>query len=127
MRLLIDTHVLIWAVAESYRLSAPARAAITAPANSVFVSAVTAWEIAIKQALGPIDFPLDAFDVELDHAGFEQLPMTSSHGIAAGSLPRHHRDPFDRMLIAQALEEGLTLVSGDDAFAPYGVPLLPAA
>ena len=127
MRLLLDTHVLIWSVSAPQRLSAAARAAIVAPANSVFVSAATAWEMAIKQALGRLDFPLDSFDEELAHAGFDHLPVTAAHGIAAERLPRHHGDPFDRMLIAQALADGLTLVSDDGAFAPYGVPLLPAA
>jgi PIN domain nuclease of toxin-antitoxin system len=124
VRLLLDTHTLIWAVATPARLSPVARAAITDPRNAVFVSAATAWEIAIKHALGRLTFPVDRFDEEMAAAGFEQLPVRIGHGLAAGGLPRHHADPFDRMLIAQALIEGLTLVSDDAVFPAYAVPLL---
>ena len=88
------------------------------------VSAITPWEISVKQAQGRIDFPLDRFDEIIAGMGFEVLPIECTHGIAAGRLPKHHRDPFDRMLIAQAMTDGLTLVSADRAFDRYDVPVL---
>ena len=97
---------------------------MAAPDNQVFVSAVTAWEIAIKRALGRLKFPIDRFDDILVRMGFDTLPILPAHAIAAGSLPRHHDDPFDRMLIAQARVESLTLVSSDQAVGRYDVPVL---
>ena len=97
------------------------RAVLAAPGNTVFVSAATAWETAIKRALGRLDFPLEEFDAILARAGFDPLPVTPAHGIDAGGLPRHHGDPFDRMLIAQARLDRLALVSEDEAFAAYDV------
>jgi PIN domain nuclease of toxin-antitoxin system len=126
VRLLLDTHALIWALAEPARLSPEARDALGEPAHAVFVSAASAWEIAIKASLGRLDFPLAAWERALAEAGFAELPVRGPHAIAAGSLPRHHADPFDRMLIAQARHEGLTLVTRDAAFAAYGVALLAA-
>lgn len=123
MRLLLDTHVLIWAVSRPERLEARIRAALAAPGTTAFVSAVSAWEIAIKRALGRLGFPLEDFDRVLDEAGLEHLPVLAAHGIEAGSLPRHHGDPFDRMLIAQARVEDLVLVSEDVALAAYDVRL----
>lgn len=124
MRLLLDTHALIWALAAPHRLAADARTAIVLPENTVHVSAATAWEIAIKHALGRLAFPIDRFVTEVEAAGFSHLPIRADHALAAGSLPRHHADPFDRILVAQALIEGLTLVSDDAAIAAYDVPLL---
>jgi PIN domain nuclease of toxin-antitoxin system len=104
------------------------RAALASPDNHVFVSAATAWEISIKQALGRLKFPLDRFDEILQRIGFSAMPIHPGQAIAAGCLPRLHNDPFDRMLIAQALTEGLTLVSQDRVIARYEVPILmPAA
>jgi len=100
------------------------RAALAAPDNKVFVSAVTAWEIAIKHALGRLKFPLDRFDGIMFRMGFDALPILPAHAIAAGALPRHHDDPFDRMLIAQAQVEALTLASRDQAFGRYDVRIL---
>jgi PIN domain nuclease of toxin-antitoxin system len=97
---------------------------VASPDNQVFISAVTAWEIAIKHALGRLKFPIDRFDDILVRMGFDTLPILPAHAIAAGSLPRHHDDPFDRMLIAQARVESLTLVSSDQAVALYDVPVL---
>jgi PIN domain nuclease of toxin-antitoxin system len=97
---------------------------VAAPDNQVFVSAVTAWEIAIKHALGRLKFPIDRFDDILRRMGFDALPILPAHAIAAGSLPRHHDDPFDRMLIAQARAEALILVSRDQAVGRYDVPIL---
>jgi PIN domain nuclease of toxin-antitoxin system len=92
--------------------------------NRVLVSVASAWEIAIKHALGRLKFPLDRFDEILQRMGFDALPIGLGHAIAAGRLPRHHDDPFDRMLIAQAQNEGLTLVSTDRAITRYDVPVL---
>jgi PIN domain nuclease of toxin-antitoxin system len=103
------------------------REALASPDNRVVVSAVTPWEISVKQALGRLEFPLDRFDEIIERMGFDVLAILPAHGIAAGCLPWHHGDPFDRMLIAQALAEGLMLVSADVAFACYGVPVLRAA
>jgi PIN domain nuclease of toxin-antitoxin system len=103
------------------------REALTTPDNQVFVSAVTAWEIAIKHALGWLKFPLDRFDDIMLRMGFDTLPILPAHAIAAGGLPRHHDDPFDRMLIAQARIEALTLASQDRVIARYDVPILGGA
>ena len=123
MRLLLDTHILIWACATPERLSDAARAALIEPRNDAFVSAASAWEIAIKRALGRLEFPVAQFDRVLREMGFTALPMSIAHGVAAGDLPRHHDDPFDRMLLAQARTEGLTLMSDDAILRRYDVPL----
>jgi PIN domain nuclease of toxin-antitoxin system len=115
---------LIWAIAEPSRLTARVRAAIASPANQVLVSAATAWEITIKHALGRLTFPVDRFEEVLQRMGFDALPVQLSHAVAAGRLPRLHDDPFDRMLIAQAQTEGLTLVTTDNAVMRYDVPVL---
>jgi PIN domain nuclease of toxin-antitoxin system len=96
---------------------------VATPDNQVFVSAVTAWEIAIKHALGRLKFPIEQFDDIMLRMGFDALPILPTHAIAAGGLPRHHDDPFDRMLIAQARIERLALVSSDSAVARYDVPI----
>jgi PIN domain nuclease of toxin-antitoxin system len=123
VRLLLDTHVFLWATSEPGRLGERLRQALAAPENAVLVSAATVWEIAIKRALGRLDFPLEELDAVLARAGFDHLPIEAGHAITAGGLPRHHADPFDRMLIAQARVEGLTLVSEDAAIAAYDVRL----
>ncbi|MBY6262618.1 type II toxin-antitoxin system VapC family toxin [Azospirillum sp. 412522] len=124
MRLLVDTHVFIWMASQPERLSAAAAAAVVNPDNEVFLSAVSVWEISIKRALGRLSFPLERLDALLAEMGIETLDMTAGHGIAAGDLPRHHDDPFDRALVAQARIEGMTLVSADQAVARYGVPVI---
>ncbi len=124
MRYLVDTHVLLWALAADPRLSAGVRRAIRDPANDVFVSAASAWEIAIKRSLGKLQAP-DDLEEQLDRARFSALPITIQHALVAGALGRHHGDPFDRVLIAQALVEHLTVVTRDPRFEPYGVPVLP--
>jgi PIN domain nuclease of toxin-antitoxin system len=113
----------VWAVSEPSRLDRRVREALTSAENQVVVSAVTPWEIAIKQAAARLRFPLDRFDDTIDRMGCDILPILPSHGIAAGTLPRYHNDPFDRMLIAQALVENLTLVTSDRAIARYAVLL----
>jgi PIN domain nuclease of toxin-antitoxin system len=124
MRLLLDTHALLWWLADE-SLSARTREAIADPANLVAVSAASAWEISIKKALGKLAAP-DDLEHQLEAGGFEPLPISVAHAVAAGHLPRHHEDPFDRMLIAQALAEGLTIVTRDKRFDDYRVPLLTA-
>lgn len=129
MRLLLDTHVLLWTLAEPGRLTKATVAAIVDPANDVFVSAASAWEISIKQALGKLELPgpaLEWLPGQLSDAGLDMLDVTARHGLLAGALPPHHRDPFDRLFIAQAMSEGLTLVTRDGRLAAYGAALMPA-
>ncbi|RKQ70224.1 type II toxin-antitoxin system VapC family toxin [Oceanibaculum indicum] len=129
MSLLLDTHALLWWLADSPQLGRTARAAIADPASAVWVSAATVWEIAIKTALGRLEIggaPADILPPALESSGFRTLPIGTEHALAAGALPPHHADPFDRMLIAQASLDGLRLVSADREFAAYGVPLLDA-
>ena len=123
MRLLLDTHVFLWWLTDDPQLHTDRRRAIANPDALVHVSAVTIWEIAIKQARGRIDVG-DDFAGEIERGDFLELPITARHALAAGRLPRIHSDPFDRMLIAQAREENLTLVSQDSALAEYRVDLL---
>jgi PIN domain nuclease of toxin-antitoxin system len=116
---------MIWAVGESPRLRPDSYAAIRNPGNEVLVSAASVWEAAIKIADGKLRFPFDLRQA-LEDARFGRLEIAHEHGLAAGALPRHHGDPFDRMLVAQAQLEGLTLVTTDRGLAVYGVALLPA-
>lgn len=125
MKLLLDTHVLLWWLAADPSLSARARAAIGAPRASVFVSAASAWEISIKRALGKLDAPDDLAE-QLSAHRFEPLSISVAHASAAGALPEHHADPFDRMLVAQAEAEDLTIVTRDKRFQLYGVTTLAA-
>ena len=124
MRLLLDTSALLWWLADE-GLAVQARDAIADPENLVAVSAVSAWEISIKKALGKLSAP-DDLEHQVQAGGFTPLPVTFAHGVAEGQLARHHDDPFDRMLIAQALAEGLTVVTRDKRFSDYSVTLLPA-
>jgi PIN domain nuclease of toxin-antitoxin system len=128
LRLLLDTHALLWWFDELPALSSAARAAIASAApRSVLVSSVTAFEIATKHATGKLGgmAPLLAgFDRMLAEQRFAPLPVEMRHAVAVADLPMHHRDPFDRLLIAQARVEGLTLVSIDDKFDRYEVPRL---
>lgn len=126
MRLLLDTHTFLWWLGEEEALATPAREAIADPAAFVHVSAATVWEIAIKAHLGRLEVSGSDMAAEISASGFIELPMTARHAQLAGWLPRHHDDPFDRMLIAQAQAEALTLVSRDAAFRSYEVLLLPA-
>ncbi len=124
MRLLLDTHVFLWWRANDRRLGPAARAAV-ADAEVVFVSAATAWEAAIKAALGRLRYP-DTIEAGVEASGFEKLAITLAHAERAARLPPHHADPFDRMLVAQAALEGLTLVTHDRALARYGLPVIRA-
>jgi PIN domain nuclease of toxin-antitoxin system len=123
VRLLLDTHVLLW-WDEGERLDPQARHAIEA-ATEVFVSAVSAWEIAIKTALGRLD-PVRTVAEAIEECGFQELPVTVRHAAAVAGLPFHHRDPFDRLLVAQAKVEQLTVVTRDPTFRRYRVRTLPA-
>ncbi len=125
MNLLLDTHVLLWALDQPEQLDGTAREAIRDARNRVVVSAASAWEIAIKRGLGKLRFEADLGAV-LDAVGFDALSIGFEHARVAGELPGVHRDPFDRMLVAQAQIEALTLVTRDVVFARYDVPTLPA-
>ncbi len=129
MRLLLDTHALIWALAEPERLEPAAVAAIADPGSSVFVSAAAIWEIAIKRGLArPGAPPFDAATAIAlaNESGMRWLSVQPAHAAAAELLPQHHQDPFDRVMIAQARAEGLALVSRDRIFASYDVSLIAA-
>lgn len=120
--LLLDTHVFLWWRAEPRRLKEAARTAI-ASADVVFVSAASAWEAAIKVSLGRLELPASFAEGVID-SGFERLPVSFAHAEAVGGLPHHHRDPFDRLLIAQAQVEGLTFVTHDRQVEGYEVEIL---
>jgi PIN domain nuclease of toxin-antitoxin system len=126
MRVLLDTHMLLWWLADDPALPERAADAISDADNSIIVSAATAWEISIRKATGRLEAPDDLLDA-LAENDFDQLPITVLHALAAGDLPAHHSDPFDRMLIAQAQVEGVTLASADTRFPAYEVELLPLA
>ena len=123
MNVLLDTHVLIW-WDEGRRIAAEARHAIE-QADAVYVSAASAWEVAIKTALGRLR-PIRTIEEAASDSGFLELPVTFRHAERVTGLPPHHRDPFDRMLVAQAASEELTLVTRDPVFARYGVALIEA-
>lgn len=125
MRLLLDTHVLLWSLATPEELSPGARAAIADGTNQVFASAASFWEIAIKAAAGKLTVADDLLDAA-DAAGFSSLPIVPSDALRAGALPSLHGDPFDRMLVAQALERSLTVVTRDRRFDGYGALTLAA-
>lgn len=124
MNLLLDTHVFLWAVDNAPNLSAEARAAILDGQNIVYVSAATAWEISIKRGIGKLKIPNEDYLEELKLHRFTPLNITTEHALAVEKLPLHHRDPFDRMLIAQAREERLTVITRDRRFSLYDVKLI---
>ena len=124
MRLLLDSHVALWWLADSPDLGPVARAEITS-ASEVFFSPASLWELGIKKALGRLQMP-DGFADELLQSGFRELAITSIHAASAAALPPHHRDPFDRMLNAQANAEALTLVTADEGLSAYEVATLDA-
>lgn len=125
MKLLLDTHLLLWAAGDPDRLSATARTLIEAPENELFFSAASLWEIAIKHGLGRSDFQVNARVLRrglLDN-GYSELPIASEHAVAIDSLPPIHKDPFDRILLAQATVEGITLLTVDALVAQYPGPV----
>jgi PIN domain nuclease of toxin-antitoxin system len=126
--MLLDTHIFLWASGKDEKLRAGLRAELQGGAHDIFVSAASAWEIAIKHASGRLAFPVRKWQEMLTNLGFAELPITPAHGLEAGALPRHHLDPFDRMLVAQARIEGLALVTEDRVLHHYDVTIfcLPA-
>lgn len=125
MKLLLDSHLLLWAAGTPERLSAAARALFEDPDSELLFSAASLWEIAIKRALGREDFQVDARVLRrglLDN-GYAELAVTSEHAVAIDTLPPIHRDPFDRLLVAQAQVEGITLLTSDESIARYPGPI----
>ena len=118
MRVLLDTHLVLWAMSDDPRLSAAARQEIER-AELVYVSAATIWEISIKGTLGRLEIDLEELTRQLAEAGFEELAVRWAHGRAVRNLPPHHRDPFDRLLIAQAISEPLRLLTHDRLLERY--------
>ncbi|WP_437284984.1 type II toxin-antitoxin system VapC family toxin [Sorangium sp. So ce406] len=127
MKLLLDTHVWLWAVLTPERLAAAARQAVEDPHNIILISAASAWEISVKHAIGKLPLP-ESPELLVPRAiaalGAFELPMTARHAISSAALPYHHRDPFDRLLVAQALCEGAALVTVDELLTRYGATLL---
>jgi PIN domain nuclease of toxin-antitoxin system len=122
VRLLLDTHVLLWWLADDSKLGPGIRSLIADGANDVFVSAISIAEIALKQSLGKLDAPGNLAEL-LAEEGFTPLPFDAAHASALAHLPWHHRDPFDRMLVAQAISANLTFATSDSRVAEYDVTL----
>lgn len=122
MNLLLDTHVALWAITDSPRLTQPARELISAARTTVWISAASIWEIAIKSALGRGDMPITSQDAlrYFEESGYRLLPIEAEHAVQVETLPAHHQDPFDRILIAQALVEPMRLMTHDPVVARYG-------
>lgn len=127
MKLLLDTHILLWAAGQPEKLSETARTLLTTPGNVLFFSAASIWEVVIKLRLGREGFKVDPYRLRkmLVAHGYAELPVTAEHALRVESLPLLHKDPFDRLLIAQALAEGLLLLSGDNAVGQYQESVLP--
>ena len=125
MNLLLDTHTVLWWLSDDPALSETARAAIADPENTVFLSAVVMWEIRIKQSIGKLDLP-DNFGEVLDEQRFAELAVTVDHAHTIAELPAAHRDPFDRMLVAQAMVERMVIVTRDRSIADYDVEVIVA-
>nr|WP_246345336.1 type II toxin-antitoxin system VapC family toxin [Conexibacter arvalis] len=121
--MLLDTHAALWWLADDPRFGDAAAAALEDPGNDVLLSAAVVWEVAIKRSLGKLRAPSD-FAATLVRGGVRELPVSAAHATVVEQLPWHHRDPFDRMLVAQATVEGATLVSRDGALASYGLPVV---
>jgi len=124
VRLLLDTHALLWWLSDDLRLSRPARSAIADPANQLMASAAVGYEIAYKQNLGRLPALPEMLPERLRREGIGTLPITLDHAIAAAALPGPHRDPWDRIMMAQALAEDCRVVTVDRIFSDYGVPIL---
>jgi len=123
VRLLLDTRAALWWLTDEQRLTAAAAAHIDDPTVDLFVSAVVVWEMSIKRSIGKLDTPGE-IGPALASGGARPLPVTFEHAAAVEHLPWHHRDPFDRLLVAQAAIEGAAIVSGDPAFRAYDVPVV---
>ena len=125
MKLLLDTHVLLWAAGAPQHLSSSARSLLENPENLLLFSAASLWEITIKNGLGRADFQVNARVLRrsLIDNGYGELPITSAHAVAVDSLPPLHKDPFDRLLVAQATVEGIVLLTADTAVTQYPGPI----
>lgn len=123
MRLLLDSHIVLWWDTDLNKLSDDQRDAISDSSNQIFVSVATVWELGIKRTSGRVKLG-ESIRLLARRLGFVELPITMEHSELAASLPLHHKDPFDRMLVAQATVEGLTLVTADDGLRGYGVACL---
>ncbi len=123
MKLLLDTHAALWWLADDERLGQDATRYLNDDSNRVLLSAAVVWEVAIKRSLGKLQAPVDLAST-LIAAGVQSLPITLDHAAAVAVLPWHHRDPFDRMLVAQAIAENATIVSRDARLQKYDVPLV---
>ena len=119
MRVLLDTHVFLWCVNDSRKLKAPARKLLAA-ADAAYVSAASIWEIAIKASIGKLEADAEELARAIEQSGFRELPVSANHAARVARLPRHHGDPFDRLLLAQALSEPLIFVTADTALRAYG-------
>ena len=124
-RLLLDTHVFLWWLSDDPQLGKAARVAISEPRNQVYVSAVSTWEVSIKKLSGKLSAP-DDLDAVVEEEGFNKLPISLFHGDQAGLLPQQHKDPFDRMLVAQAQSEGLIIVTNDKMIRQYSIRTMDA-
>ncbi len=125
MKLLLDTHLLLWAAGQPDRLSVAARSLLDDPRNELLFSSASLWEVAIKRGLGRSDFRVDPRLLRrglLDN-GYSELPITSEHAVAVDGLPPIHKDPFDRILVAQAIVEGIALMTADPLVAQYPGPV----
>lgn len=122
MNILLDTHIALWAITDSQRLSDSAKEQIAHPKNKIWVSAVSLWEIAIKHSLGKSDMPVDAKQAlsYFQQAGYHMLVIEPEHTLAIADLPNHHQDPFDRLLVAQAITEPMRLITHDANIIKYG-------
>ena len=121
MNLLLDTHALLWALADPDKLPRRVAEAVASPRNSVYVSAASTWELAIKAGLGRIALPFADLESMTRETGFAELAVTIAHTVRVRDLPHHHRDPFDRLLVAQAIEEALTIVTRDPLVRAYPI------
>ena len=127
MRFLLDTSIVLWSVAEEYKLNSRAAELLSSKAAELYLSSATVWEIAIKYALGTLQLhtePKNLIPEVVRGMGMRKLDITLDHAIEAGRLPRHHRDPFDRMLIAQARVEKMMVLTADRVFQKYGVEMM---
>jgi PIN domain nuclease of toxin-antitoxin system len=124
LRLLLDTHPLVWFLIERKRIPKRLMAILIDPAKIVYVSAVAVWELTIKVGIGKLSLPLDDLEAAIVESGFSELPVTSAHALEARNLPLIHRDPFDRLLVAQARRERLTLVTRDPTVRRYPIDTL---
>lgn len=126
MNILVDTHVFLWFILDSPQLPSKARSILVSPEHTRSISIASVWEVSIKHSIGKLQLldGLQGFMKDIERANFDLLGIAPEHILISGTLPHHHRDPFDRMLIAQAKHEGMLLLSSDPQFALYDVPLV---